>query len=207
MSAARLASSRSGFTLVELLVVIVIIGIALGFVMLSPGLLGGTDRVLDEEARRLESLVELAEDEALMQGRDFGLEFLQGGYRFVEHDPLSGEWFEIEGDEFLRPRELEEGLAFELFLEDRRIELASQAADIGDGEDEDEEDDENGAARDERDRADEEEDYAPHVLILSSGDVTPFNLAIVRESDRAEVVLATNAAGELEIRQDEPPAP
>ena len=175
-------------------------------VLLSTGLLR-SERALDEEARRLEALVELVEDEALMQGRDFGLEFLQGGYRFVEHDPLSGEWFEIAGDELLRPRQLDEGLAFELFLEERRIELASQAADIGDGkDDEDDEGDENGDTRDERDRADRDDDYAPHVLILSSGDVTPFNLAIVRESDRAEVVLATNEVGELEIRTDEQPA-
>ena len=194
--------SRSGFTLIELLVVIVIIGIVSAVVMLSAGLLGSAERELAEEARRLEALVELAEDEALMQGRDFGLELLQSGYRFVEHDPQSRQWFELAGDELLRPRQLDDGLSLALFLEERRIELDARAADIGSGEeDEDEEKDE------ERDERDGEDDYAPHVLILSSGDVTPFHLSILRESDGAEVVLATNPAGELEIRTDEQPAP
>ena len=194
---------RSGFTLIELLVVIVIVGIVSAVVMLSAGLLGSADRELAEEARRLEALVELAEDEALMQGRDFGLELLQSGYRFVEHDPQSRQWFELAGDELLRPRQLEEGLSLTLFLEDRRIELESRAADIGSGGDGDEEDGKK-KARNERDG---ENDYAPHVLILSSGDVTPFHLNILRESDGAEVVLATNPAGELEVRTDEQPSP
>jgi general secretion pathway protein H len=198
--------SRSGFTLIELLVVIVIIGIVSAVVMLSAGLLGGADRELAEEARRLEALVELAEDEALMQGRDFGLEFLQAGYRFVEHDPQTRQWFELTGDELLRPRQLEEGLALALFLEDRRIELAAQAVDIGGGDD-DEEDNGDEDERDRRNGRDDDEDYAPHVLILSSGDVTPFHLSILRESDGAEVVLATNPVGELEVRTDEQPAP
>ncbi len=197
---------RSGFTLIELLVVIVIIVVVSAVVVLSTGLLGGPERVLAQEARRLEALIELAEDEALMQGRDFGLEFLQRGYRFVEHDPLSREWFEIANDELLRPRQLEEGLALELFLEDRPVELRAQAADIGDGERDDEEDDDGRNDRTRNDRRDRD-DYAPHVLILSSGDVTPFNLVIVRQPDGAEVALATNDAGELEVLTDEQRAP
>ena len=195
--------SRSGFTLIELLVVIVIVGIVSAVVMLSAGLLGSAERELEEEARRLEALVELAEDEALMQGRDFGLELLQSGYRFVEHDPQSRQWFELAGDELLRPRQLEEGLSLALFLEDRRIELDARAADIASGEDDDEDEEED----EERNERDGEDDYAPHVLILSSGDVTPFHLSILRETDGAEVVLATNPAGELEVRTDEQPAP
>ena len=185
MASAR--RQRSGFTLIELLVVVVIIGIVSAVVVLSLGLLGD-DRALTDEARRLRSLVELAEDEALMQGREFGLEFMQSGYRFVEYDPLQNRWSEIIGDDLLRARELDEGMAFELYLEDRPVELSLQPAMIQ------EEDDSAN---------DDENDYAPHVLIMSSGDVTPFDVTIARDTDRAEVLLAMNDAGRLEIRTDD----
>ena len=82
------AGRRSGFSLIEILVVIVIIGIVSSVALLSLGLLGD-DRELQTEARRLISLVEVAQDEAVMQGRELGLEFMAHSYRFVEYDPLS----------------------------------------------------------------------------------------------------------------------
>jgi len=46
------------------------------------------------------------------------------------------------------------------------------------------------------------DDYLPHVLIFSSGDVTPFELRFTRDADRSEVTLEMTLAGELEIRND-----
>ena len=47
------------------------------------------------------------------------------------------------------------------------------------------------------------DDYLPHVLILSSGDITPFELRMIRDTDRRELLLTLSLAGELEILQDE----
>ena len=50
-----------GFSLIELLVVIVIVGVVMSIAILSVSLVGG-DRALRDEAQRVISLVEVAQD-------------------------------------------------------------------------------------------------------------------------------------------------
>ncbi len=184
VSASARPSHGSGFTLIEVLVVVVIIGIISAVVVLGLGNLGD-DRELQTEARRITSLIEMASDEATLQGRDFGLELLQTGYRFVEHEPLTGQWSEVFGDDLMRLRQLAQDTEFELFLEDRRVLLDIDAAD--------------SARNDDTDDNDLSQDYLPHILILSSGDITPFRLEIVRNTDRTSVALGVSASGEITV--------
>lgn len=183
----RSGKSGDGFTLIEVLVIVIIIGIVSAAVLLSFGVLGD-DRAMQQQARRFASLVDLAADESLMQGRDYGVEFTRSGYRFLEYEALSGQWQEIIGDEIFRPRQLDEGLDLELVLEDRSISLverfAEAATDVEGGDDEQLAD-----------------DFAPHVLIMSSGEVTPFNLYILRPADRSELHVEMSVTGEIEIQQ------
>ncbi len=176
---------RSGFTLIEILVVIVIIGIITSITILSVGIIG-TDRALQQQAFRLTTLVEMASDEAQMQGREYGLELMRGSYRFVEFDPFLVRWGEVVDDHLLRPRQLEEDSKFELFLEDREVKLEETAAET---------------ERD--DDRDISEDYEPHLLIFSSGDITPFEIRIVRGIDRETVVITMTPAGEMEVQTDD----
>ena len=181
----RVSGGPGAFTLIELLVVVVIITVISAVALLSIGILGD-DRDLQREARRLSSLIELANDEAAIQGRDYGLEIMESGYRFVEYDPFLNQWYEIIGDDFLRPRQIKEGLEFELTIEDRRVLLDASAAET---------------ERDEDD-TDLTDDYIPHILIMSSGDVSPFELRLLRPNDRAALSLTMSLAGELEIQDD-----
>ena len=191
---------QAGFTLIEILVAITIVAIILTFAMLSFGLSADNKR-LDRDARRLASLIELGSGEATTQGRDYGLEFLSAGYRFVELDPLTEQWFEVIGDEYLRQRALDEGVEFELFLEDRKIRLHTEAENIEPDEDEKEDDDNEGYGF-RAPRRDLTDDYLPHVLIMSSGDITPFDLRFIRLNDRSEVLLRMKPDGELSIGED-----
>ena len=191
--------SRRGeraFTLIEILVVLVIIGILLAVALLSFGILSDDDD-MTREARRLSSLIQLVSDEATTQGRDFGLEFMTAGYRFVEYDPLLDQWFEVIGDDYLVQRDLDEGVEFELFLEERKVLLHTEAQETERDEDEDADEDSYALNRDLTD------DYLPHVLIMSSGDVTPFELRFMRFADRSELLLTMSLAGELEIEADD----
>lgn len=181
---------HGAFTLIELLVVVVIIGIVSSFLLLSFGILGN-DRALDQQVRRLGSLLELTRDEATLQGRDFGLEVIQSGYRFVELDPILGQWSEVVGDDMLKARQLDEDMEIELYIEDRHVLLSKEPA---------------KTARTEEDNMNQRnlrEDYAPHVLILSSGDLSPFRLTIVRAADRARKTLSVSVAGEIRIESDD----
>ena len=178
----HLCGRSGGFTLVEILVVIVIISIVMSIAMLSITLAGG-DNQLRDEAQRVISLVDVAQDESLLQGREFGLEFMQGSYRFVEFNPLTQQWSEVIGDDTLRQRELPEELELELFIEERRVILKTDPARTESGEE-----DRPGIER-----------YAPHVLIYSSGDMSPFELHFVRRVDDSLVAVQGDAAGVLEI--------
>ena len=178
-----------GFTLIEILVVIVIVGIISAAALLSFGLLGGDDRTLERDARRLSSLIQVVNDDAVIQGRDFGLEVMLSGYRWVEHDPILNQWFEVADDEVLRTRQLEPGTEFELFIEEHRVLLEEEAKKTVEDED--------------QPGRDLTEDYLPHVLVLSSGDITPFELRLIRIADRAEVTLTMSLAGEMEIEDDD----
>ncbi len=60
------ATTASGFTLLELLVVLVIIGIVSSFAVLSTGL-ATHDKPLDKEAQRLLALMQMAGEEAVLK--------------------------------------------------------------------------------------------------------------------------------------------
>jgi general secretion pathway protein H len=70
-----------GFTLLELLVVIVILAVAVGVVSLSAA--PSEARLVEREAQRLAALFRLAQNEARALGRPIAWKADPGGYRFL----------------------------------------------------------------------------------------------------------------------------
>lgn len=98
--AAYSASSR-GFTLLELLVVMVIVGITLG--MVSFNAMPDTQQILRNDAQRIALLLQLARDEAIIRNLPIAFEAEAKRYRFlVREDNI---WQPLEQDELLRERE------------------------------------------------------------------------------------------------------
>ena len=100
-----------GFTLIEILVVMVIAGVLIGALVIAAG--GSGPRELENAARRAQSLVAVACERAVIGGRDIGFAPVQGGLRFGYFE--AGGWRGIEdrADEELRPRDLGEGIELE----------------------------------------------------------------------------------------------
>jgi len=84
----------------ELLLVIVIAGIALGMVSLS--LRPGEARALQDDAARLAALMQLAGDEAILRDRSILLEADAQGYRFFVR--AQDAWQPLNDDRLLRSR-------------------------------------------------------------------------------------------------------
>jgi len=105
---------QHGFTLIEIMVVLVIMSIAAGFAVISLDF-NNVEDTLEEEAKRIAALSQLANDEAILQGRELALQIDDEGYRFLRLEDKT--WEVIENDKLLRSRELTEGIQIDLNVE------------------------------------------------------------------------------------------
>ncbi|MCC5794772.1 MAG: type II secretion system minor pseudopilin GspH [Chromatiales bacterium] len=170
--------AQQGFTLLELLVVVAILGLLYSIVTLSVGLLASDARELERDARRLQALLQSAVEDAVLQGQEFGLRFTPTGYEFSVLDPVTGDWIPWPARELYGPRELGELYRIELEIEGRRVEL------------------------DDRGRRGARDTYQPQVFILSSDEITPFRVRISRGARDVSTVLEVTDDRRIRIRDD-----
>lgn len=96
---------QRGFTLVEIMVVLVIIGITLGMVSLNA--LPSPRQNLQGEASRIALLLQLARDEAIVRNRLVAFEANGEFYRFLVRNEAG--WEPISKDDLLRERAFKGG--------------------------------------------------------------------------------------------------
>jgi general secretion pathway protein H len=116
-AAGRLAT---GFTLLEVMVVLVLIGIITSFALLSVG--GGPQDRLAEQAQRLAALVELHQQEAIMSGELRGIRFNRTGYAMLSLGE-NGQWRTPAAANTLTQHKLPEDIILGLWVEGRPAEL------------------------------------------------------------------------------------
>lgn len=156
------SSPARGFTLVELLVVIVIIGSLIGLAVLSTGI-AGPARELRNEAERLAGLIGVLAEEAVLDNREYGLLLAAEGYRVLRYDPLSARWQELDDEPYYLPAWAE--LSVELEGEALRLPqpaAASRSAPV------------------------------PQLLLLSSGELSPFRLYLRERRNNGLILLLSS---------------
>lgn len=158
-----------GFTLIELLVVMVIISVLAGMAVLA---IGGNDyRELRSEAKRLHRVLQLAVEEAAYRQTQYGLDKDDSGYQVLEYDRRNGQWRPLSSEPAFAHHALPDPVETELVVEGELTE-AFQEQSSNDSTTNEEEND--------------GESLQPEVLILASGEMTPFEfeLQLRDEPDR-----------------------
>jgi general secretion pathway protein H len=97
-----MTTGNRGFTLIEVLVVVVLMVIVVGMVGLKIG--GDEGRAVRQEADRLSVLLQTAQQEAILQGKVLALALQSEGYEFQGLNDKRK--FSVLNDPVLRPREL-----------------------------------------------------------------------------------------------------
>jgi type II secretion system protein H len=198
-----------GFTLLELLVVIVIIGIVISGTLLALGATG-QDRGLQEERDRLTALVDYVRDRGALMTTEYGILCGQHGYRFVYYDDRTMQWAPETLDDTLRERKLPDGLSLQLIVEGRTVLLddaalqippsAGSLAALG-GNTAGSASAAGGAsvsgASDSQLGAPGAQSNAPQIMLLSNGDTNAFELTILRDSANRRVTLKSASDGTI----------
>jgi len=170
----RTRRPQRAFTLVEILVVIVIVGIMISVTVLSINVLG-RDSQLSDETKRLEALFGLVREQAELQNRDYGLRLEETGYLFMRFDVRRNEWMPVPGDDLMKRRSFPPGLRARLYVDAREVQLKPPS--------------------------DKKAQWPPQVMVLSSGDLTGFELKLQREGSDLEATLLGKVDGTMERKE------
>lgn len=108
---------QRGFTLLELLVVILIMGLLLTMAAISVST--STDKSLETEAKRFATLIKLASDESIMNARPMAVQIGPQEYQFS----LDGEM--ENKDQIFRPRKIAEHIQISVTIEDETVDFES----------------------------------------------------------------------------------
>lgn len=175
----RLMTRQNGFTMIEILVVLVLVGLLASLAIVNLG--GGSQqREMTSKIRELYVLMQTASEQAILNNEELGLVIDEQGYRFVVFDDRQSEQeWKSESERLFQGRGFPEWMSVTLFTEGDIPRLASN--------DEDEDDEENR--------------LRPDIVFYSSGETTPFELEFVLTQSSDQVYrLVSDGLDDIEMK-------
>ena len=161
---------KQGFTLVEILVVLIIVSVMSGIVVTSlPSSFRNGE--FDDESQRLKTVIELVREESQTRASEYGIDTEKDSYAFFVYNEIELEWEQLKSKPYAEHK-LERGILLRTSIEDSELLLSG---------------------------GDEEESSipdAPRILLLSSGEMTPFEMTIYVGRDQTRT-LVSDGYGEL----------
>jgi len=185
-------SLAAGFTLIEMMVVLVIMGIIVSMTVISLN----TNKIEEEmqtEMTRLHVLINLAQEEAILQGQMMSLAISENTYRFDVLNVEDDSWQALEDEKVFRERSVVPGTSFSLVIDEIEKEARNKEFKRELTLEEEKEKKEKQA------KEDEEEDKYQRVFIEPSGEIFPFELILRNEDETVEVKLVLDEQGEIKV--------
>ncbi|UZE94475.1 type II secretion system minor pseudopilin GspH [Alkalimarinus alittae] len=165
------ASTQAGFTLIEILVVMVLLGLLSGVAVFTLGS-GKQQRELANEAQRLHALLRMASEEAILSNSEIGFSIDEDGYEFLEYDDEALTW---SGSTIavLKNRSFPEWVAIEFRKEGDDLKILGK---------------------------DEDDLKRPDMMLLSSGEVTPFTITLqVNQNKDGQFVISSDGLEDITL--------
>lgn len=175
--------ASSGFTLIEVLVVIMLIAIITTTIALR--ISASPEKHMHEEVRRMNALVRMASEQALLQGRDVGMSVEETSYSFYLFDQLQQRWLSMEAEAIFRTRTLPANMHMDISVEDSSVTWPEPEENT------------------EEDEDDAQTFPTPQVLMLSSGEITAFDIYFTADNLDAALQLSSTLDGEREVIRHE----
>ncbi|GAA0811931.1 GspH family T2SS minor pseudopilin variant XcpU [Colwellia asteriadis] len=175
----RRAIVAKGFTLIEVMVVVAIIGVVATLVQFT---FAGNrpEDLLKESSDRFKAIFEVASDYSMLNNIELGVVIKKNSYQFLGYDGTR--WAEIPEQNWLSNVELPEGVELKVALDDLPIDepLLFNADTFKE------------KAEDEftlLSKEEQEQQIIPQIYILSGGDITPFSVTF-RFGEQSPQVMA-----------------
>ncbi|HEY0634513.1 MAG TPA: GspH/FimT family pseudopilin, partial [Gammaproteobacteria bacterium] len=128
-------------------------------------------------------LVQMASDQAVMEGREWGVRIEADGYLFMVLN--EGKWLPADGDRLFRARQLEKGFTLELRMDQLEVSLTPP---------------EKEATTDAKEK---ETEVAPQVFLMSSAERTPFEVVITAPGGKPRLVVEAPLMGDVVLHDPE----